>query len=63
MIPVDKETWKPLWGLSYDRPWQIVLLKAWMKECGGWDAMMFAEPFKLLDAFGFPAYKVFNFKK
>ena len=36
VIPVDRKTWKPLWGLSYKNPWQLILLKAWMKECGGW---------------------------
>jgi hypothetical protein len=34
LIPVDKLTWKPLWGLTLDHPWQIILFKAWLKECG-----------------------------
>lgn len=31
LIPVDKNTWKPLWGLSTEHPWQIMLFKAWLK--------------------------------
>ena len=63
IIPVDKKTWKPLWGLSYKNPWQLVLMKAWLKECDGWDNMIGAEPFAFLNAFGMPSYRVFNFKK
>lgn len=63
VIPVDIKTWKPLWGLSLKSPWQLVLLKAWLKECGGWQEMMTAQPFALLDAFGLPEYKTFNFRK
>ena len=54
IIPVDRKTWKPMWGLSYKYPWQLVLLKAWLKECGGWREMMVAPPFALIDAFGLP---------
>ena len=60
---MDRRTWKPLWGLSLEHPWQIVLLKAWIKECGGWEEIFKAPPFSFLDAFGFPSYKVFNFRK
>lgn len=31
LIPVDKNTWKPLWGLSIEHPWQLILFKAWLK--------------------------------
>lgn len=30
-IPVDKLTWKPIWGLDFAHPWQIMLFKAWWK--------------------------------
>ena len=40
IIPVDRRTWKPMWGLHYKFPWQLLLLKAWIKECGGWREMM-----------------------
>lgn len=63
MIPVDAKTNKPLWGLSLKHPWQIMLLKAWLKEVGSFDAISSAESFRFLDAFGLPEYKTFNFKK
>jgi len=31
LIPVDKNTWKPLWGLSIEHHWQLILFKAWLK--------------------------------
>ena len=62
-IPVDCVKQFPLWGLSIDCPWQIVLMKAWIKEKGGLEGVKRAEPFEFMDAFGLPAYKVSNFKK
>lgn len=30
-VPVDKTSWKLIWGLTLDHPWQIMLFKAWLK--------------------------------
>ena len=38
IIPVKKEKKKikPLWGLDIRFPWQLILLKAWLKEKKTW---------------------------
>lgn len=38
-------------------------MKAWLKECGSFEGVEKAEPFRLLEAFGLPAYRCFNFRK
>ena len=63
LIPVHPKTRQPFWGLSIKYPWQLLLLKAWIKEKGSWESMNNAKPFEFLDAFGFPLYKTYNFKK
>ena len=62
-IPVDGYKQLPIWGLDIQYPWQIILLKAWIKEKGSLDNVIRAEPFEFIHAFGLPAYKVSNFKK
>lgn len=34
-IPVEKKTWKPIWGIDLKHPWQVILMKMWIKEMGG----------------------------
>ena len=63
VIPVKKKSKEPLWGLSKKYPWQLLLLKAWLKEKRTWEKFEEAEPFEFLDAFGLRAYKTYNFKK
>jgi hypothetical protein len=39
-IPVDRETLEPIWGLSYKRPWEILLIKAWAKKLKGYHKVL-----------------------
>jgi hypothetical protein len=36
-IPLYKKTLEPIWGQSFDNPWEIILIKAWAKIKGGYD--------------------------
>lgn len=47
IIPVVKERKRiqPLWGLSLKFPWQLILLKAWLKEKKTWEKFNQAAPF------------------
>lgn len=44
-IPIDKSTLLPIWGFSFDRPWELILLKAWAKHKGGYHFVNDAKPF------------------
>ena len=37
IVPIDKATLMPIWGLSFDRPWEIILVKAWAKHKRGYN--------------------------
>lgn len=62
-IPVDPVTRLPPWGLSEKEPWKIILMKAWLKEKKTIQAMIHAEPYEFINAFGFPGYRAISIKK
>ncbi len=63
IIPVDGRHQEPIWGLSYNCPWELLLLKAWIKEKGGLGGVFRAQPGEFLHAFGLPGYSVKNIRK
>lgn len=63
VIPVEGPKEVPLYNLSYRRPWEILLMKAWFKEKGGVHSAHNAEPFEFLRAFGMPGYRVIQYKR
>lgn len=38
-IPIVGNKKLPLWGLSLKEPWKIIIMKAWIKEKGGIEAV------------------------
>jgi hypothetical protein len=62
-MPVLKSNERLPWNLSPSHPWELLLFKMWMKECGSFQLLLAAEPFAMLDAFGLPAYELHNFRK
>lgn len=63
-IPVDPDNkLLPPWGLSEKEPWKLLLMKAWIKEKGSIKAVLEAEPYEFIDAFGFPGYRAISIHK
>jgi len=62
-IPIVGAKKLPLWGLSKNEPWKIIIMKAWIKEKGGIEAVERAEPYEFIEAFGLPGYRALSIKK
>lgn len=63
LVPIDKVTKRPMFDLNPKYPWQLLLLKIWLKEKSTMGEVNQADPFEFLDAFGLPSYSGYNFKK
>ena len=63
IIPVDPVTKLPTWGMSVREPWKLVLMKAWLKEKKTVSALVSAEPYEFIEAFGFPGYRAIAIQK
>ena len=44
-IPVYANTLEPIWGLRYENPWELILVKAWAKINGGYHVIRRSRPF------------------
>jgi hypothetical protein len=62
-IPVEGHEQIPMWGLSINEPWKLILMKAWIKEKGSLEAVLAAQPFEFIEAFGPPGYRALVLKK
>ncbi len=62
-IPIDKRTLEPIWGLSFERPWEIILVKAWAKKLSGYHKVLSSKPFEFIEAFSNSTWKYFNLTK
>lgn len=57
MIPVYEGTNQPLWGMSLEYPWQLLLLKAWALTNGGYLTLQNCNPFEFVRTFSYPNWK------
>lgn len=62
-IPVNKDTFEPIWGMSYKNPWELILLKAWAKKLQGYHHIRSSKPFEFIENFSNPTWKYFNLTK
>lgn len=62
-IPINKVTFEPIWGLSYDNPWELILMKAWAKKLHGYHRIGQTKPFEFIENFSNPTWKYFNLTK
>lgn len=62
-IPLYKDTMEPVWGYSFNNPWELILLKAWAKIVGGYNQVMEARPFEFVETFSYSTWKYFNLAK
>eukprot|EP00919_Chromeraceae_sp_WS-2016_P070359 GHVR01166812.1.p2 GENE.GHVR01166812.1~~GHVR01166812.1.p2 ORF type:complete len:103 (-),score=3.89 GHVR01166812.1:1383-1691(-) len=63
IIPTQGIKQLPLWGISYYKPWEVLLMKIWLKEKRGFQGVENSRPFEFIEAFGMPGYRVFSFNK
>jgi len=48
-IPVNRLTLMPMYGMTFERPWELILLKAWAKFKGGYHNLeSYTRPFDLI---------------
>lgn len=46
--------------MGLDKPWKLILLKAYAKNLGGYDALLRIHPFDFIDKFTDTNWKYFN---
>lgn len=63
MIPVYQSNMQPIWKLDKEVPWELILLKAWAKLCGGFKGVLAARPFEFLRSFSYPNWRMKNLDK
>jgi hypothetical protein len=44
-IPVYEDTNEPIWGMDFNHPWQLILLKFWAKKQRGYWKVKNGKPF------------------
>lgn len=62
-IPVYEHNLEPIWGLSYDRPWEIILIKAWAKKLQGYSNIKNSQPFVFVESFSNSNWKFYNLSR
>jgi hypothetical protein len=62
-IPVYRHTLEPIWGLSYQKPWELILFKAYAKAMGGYARAREAKPFEFIETVTNSPWKYFNLAK
>jgi hypothetical protein len=62
-IPINKVTYEPIWGLSYQNPWELILIKAWAKKIKGYHKISQTKPFEFIENFTNPTWKYYNLTK
>jgi hypothetical protein len=51
---------EPVWGLTFENPWELILIKAWAKVRGGYHVIRQARPFEFIETFSQSTWKYFN---
>ena len=59
-IPFNAKTMEPYWDMDLQSPWEIILMKAWAKNCGGYEKVERRQPSEFLQAFHNSCWKYFN---
>jgi hypothetical protein len=54
---------QPIWGLDKEVPWELIVLKAWAKVCGGFRGVVTVRPFEFLRTFSYPDWRMKNLDK
>lgn len=62
-IPIHKDTLCPIWDMSYNNPWELILIKVWAKKLKGYNLIPQARPFEFIEAFSNPTWKYFNINR
>lgn len=62
-IPVYRDTLEPIWGLSYQKPWELILFKAYAKVKNGYARAREAKPFEFVETVTNSPWKYFNLAK
>lgn len=57
-VPVHQETGKPLWEMDPECPWAILLLKVWAYINGGYQTLMYCQPYEFIRTFSYPNWKL-----
>ena len=50
-VPVHKRDEAPIWGLSFEKPWEVLLAKFWAKQRGNYSNIFCCEPFEFIEHF------------
>ena len=63
-IPVSKQTYQPVWGMSFKNPWELILMKAWAKKLRGYNRVVSnTRAFEFIENFSNPTWKYYNLTK
>jgi len=59
-IPVYEDTLEPIWGLNFQNPWELILIKAYAKKQGGYSKLWSTNPFNFIESVSNPTWKYYN---